>query len=101
MIVVTAKLRSVEGKGDELEQKFRELSPKVLKDPGTISYAVHRGVNAPNDFFVYEKYESMEAFKLHGSTEHFKEFSKSIASLLDGRPELGIYNELAQSAPAL
>jgi quinol monooxygenase YgiN len=95
MIVVTAKLKALEGKGDELEQEFRMLAPKVLKDPGTISYVVHRGVDASNDFFVYEKYENREALNLHGSTEHFKEFSKSIASLLDGRPELGIYNELA------
>ena len=95
MIVVAAKLKAVEGKGDELEQEFRKLVPKVLKDPGAISYAVHRKVNAPNDFFVYEKYESGDALKFHGSTEHFQEFSKAIASLLDGRPEVGIYNELA------
>ncbi len=95
MIVVAAKLKAVEGKGDELEQAFRNLAPKVLKDPGTISYVIHRGTNAPNDFLVYEKYESMEALKLHGSTEHFKEFSRAIAPLLDGRPEVGIYNELA------
>ncbi|OGN91894.1 MAG: hypothetical protein A2Z75_06480 [Chloroflexi bacterium RBG_13_50_10] len=94
MIVVAAKLKTVEGKGDELEKEFRKLVPKVLKDPGAISYIVHRKADAPNEFLVYEKYESMEALKLHGSTEHFKEFSKAIASLLDGRPEVGIYNEL-------
>jgi quinol monooxygenase YgiN len=94
MIVVAAKLKAVEGKENELEQEFRKLLPKVLKDPGTISYIVHRKTDAPNEFLVYEKYESGEALKLHGSTEHFKEFSKSIASLLDGHPEVGIYNEL-------
>jgi quinol monooxygenase YgiN len=94
MIVVAAKLKAVEGKGDELEKEFRKLAPKVLKDPGAISYAVHRKVDAPNEFFVYEKYESGDALKFHGSTEHFKEFSKAIASLLDGRPEVGIYQEL-------
>jgi quinol monooxygenase YgiN len=94
MIVVAAKLKAVEGKGDELEQEFRKLVPKVLKDPGAISYAVHRKVDAPNEFLVYEKYESGDALKLHGSTEHFKEFSKAIASLLEGRPEVGIYQEL-------
>jgi len=94
MIVVAAKLKAVEGKGDELEREFRKLVPKVLKDPGAISYVVHRRVDAPNEFLVYEKYESREALKFHGSTEHFKEFSKAIASLLDGRPEVGIYNEL-------
>jgi quinol monooxygenase YgiN len=95
MIVVAAKLKAVEGKGDELAQAFRKLIPKVLKDPGAISYVVHRKADAPNEFLVYEKYESGEALKFHGSTEHFKEFSKAIASLLDGRPEVGIYNELA------
>jgi quinol monooxygenase YgiN len=94
MIVVAAKMKAVEGKGDELEQEFRKLIPKVLKDPGAITYAVHRKADAPEEFLVYEKYESGEALKFHGSTEHFKAFSKSIAPLLDGRPEIGIYKEL-------
>ena len=95
MIVVAAKLKAAEGKGDELEKEFRKLAPKVLKDPGAISYVVHRKVDAPNEFFIYEKYESGEALKFHGSTEHFKEFSRAIATLLEGRPEIGVYNELA------
>lgn len=94
MIVVAAKLKAAEGKGDELEKEFRKLVPKVLNDPGTISYVVHRKADAPNEFFVYEKYENGEALKLHSSTEHFKEFSKAIASLLDGRPDVGVYKEL-------
>jgi quinol monooxygenase YgiN len=94
MIVVAAKMKTVEGKGDELEREFRKLIPKVLKDPGAIVYVVHRKADAPNEFLVYEKYESGEALKFHSSTEHFKEFSKAIASLLDGRPEIGIYKEL-------
>jgi len=94
MIVVAAKMKTVEGKGDELEREFRKLVPKVLKDPGAIVYAVHRKADAPNEFLVYEKYENGEALKFHSSTEHFKEFSKAIASLLDGRPEIGIYKEL-------
>ena len=95
MIVVAATLKAVEGKAHELEQEFRRLVPKVLKDPGTISYVVHRGVDSSAKFFVYEKYESGDALKHHSSTEHFKEFSKAIASLLDGSPEFGLYSELA------
>jgi quinol monooxygenase YgiN len=94
MIVVAAKLKAVEDKEDELAREFRKLVTKVLNDPGTISYAVHRKTDAPNEFFVYEKYDSEEAFKLHISAEHFKEFSKAIASLLDGRPEVETYQEL-------
>ena len=94
MIVVTATLQTVEGKGDELAQAFQKLVPKVLNDPGAIAYVVHRGLDNPAKFFIYEKYESGDALKYHSSTEHFKEFSKAIASLLDGRPEIGLYNEL-------
>jgi quinol monooxygenase YgiN len=94
MIVVAAKLKAIEGKGDELEKEFRKLIPKVLKDPGAITYAVHRKADSPNEFLVYEKYESGEAFKFHGSTEHFKAFSRSIGPLLDGRVEVSLYNEL-------
>jgi quinol monooxygenase YgiN len=94
MIVVTAKMKAVEGKGDELEQEFRKLIPKVLKDPGAITYTVHRKTDAPNEFLVYEKYESGDALKYHGSTEHFKEFSRTIGPMLDGRAEVALYNEL-------
>jgi quinol monooxygenase YgiN len=95
MIVVAAKMKAVEGKGDVLAQEFRNLIPKVLKDPGAITYTVHRKTDAPNEFLVYEKYESGDALKYHGSTEHFKEFSRTIGPLLEGRAEVGIYNEIA------
>ena len=94
MIVVAALLKVVDGKGDELEQEFRKLVPKVLNDPGAISYVVHRNIDDPSKFFVYEKYESRDALKYHSSTEHFKEFSRAIAAMLSGRPEIGLYSEI-------
>jgi quinol monooxygenase YgiN len=95
MIIITAMLKAAEGKGDELEQEFRKLVPKVLQDPGTVSYAVHRGTDDPSKFFVYEKYENVEALRAHSSTPHFREFSRATASMLDGRPEVGHYQEIA------
>jgi quinol monooxygenase YgiN len=94
MLCVAARLKAVEGKGDELEKEFRKLVAKVLKEPGTAVYTVHRKADSPNEFLIYEKYESGDAFKFHMSTEYFKEFSKSIAFMLDGRAEIGIYNEI-------
>lgn len=94
MIVVAAMLKAVEGKGDELEKEFKKLVPKVLNDPGAITYVVHRHIDDPNKFLVYEKYESRDALKYHGSTDHFKEFSRAIRPILDGRAEVGLYNEI-------
>jgi quinol monooxygenase YgiN len=94
MIVVAAVLKAAEGKGDTLEQEFRKLVPKVLKDPGAIAYAVHRAIDDPNKFLVYEKYESRDALRLHGSTPHFRAFSQATASLVAGRAEVTLYNEV-------
>ena len=95
MIVLSAILKTVEGKGDELEKEFKKLAPKVRKDPGAITYIVNRSINDPDKFFVYEKYENEDARKYHSSTPHFKEFSRAITPLLSGRAEVELYNEIA------
>ncbi len=94
MIVVAATLTTAEGKGDEFEREFAKLAPKVRKDPGAISYVLNRSIKDSNRFFVYEKYESDEAFKYHSSTPHFKDFSRAIAPLLSGRAEVHLYHEV-------
>ncbi len=95
MIVVAAIIKTVEGKGEAFEQEFRKLAPKVLNDPGTIAYVLNRSVDTPTKFLVYEKYEDRDTLRQHGSTPHFKEFSTAIASMLDGRPEVSLYEEIA------
>ena len=94
MIVVAAMLKASEGKADELESEFKKLQPKVLNDPGTMAYAVHRGMDDPSTFFVYEKYDSSDALKAHSQTPHFQEFSKAAAGLLAGRPEVTLFREV-------
>jgi len=95
MIVVAAMLQAAEGKGDDLEKAFSELVPKVLNDPGAIAYVINRGIQDPNKFFIYEKYEDEDALKYHGGTEHFKEFNRSVAGMVGGRPDIGLYKEVA------
>lgn len=94
MIIINAILKLADGKGEELEKAFRKAVPLVLKDPGAITYALHRSINDPNKYFVYEKYEDQEAVSYHASTDHFKEFFKVLVSLLDGSPDIEMYNEV-------
>ncbi len=94
MIVVAAVLKAADDKGDDLEQEFRKLMPKVMDDPGTVAYVVHRGMDDPTTFLVYEKYENAEALQAHSSTEHFKEFSRAVSTLLAARPEVTLYRQL-------
>jgi len=96
MIILTAILTTVDGRGDEVEAKFKELVPKVLNDPGALTYNVHRAVDDPNKFLVYERYENEEALKYHGSTDHFKEFGRSSREMFAGRAELQFYKIVAE-----
>ena len=98
MLVVAAMLKVLDGKGDELEQEINKLVPKVLEEPGVITYLVHRGIDNPSKFFVYEKYKSKEDFVYHCTTPHFKEFSEAFEPIKDSELEIGLYNEIAGRA---
>jgi quinol monooxygenase YgiN len=94
MVVLTAIFQAAEGKGDDIEREFKKLTPKVLKDPGAITYAIHRAVDNPNKFLVYEQYESQDAFKYHQQTEHFKAYRQATRGMFIGQTEITFYNKV-------
>jgi quinol monooxygenase YgiN len=94
MVTIAATVYVNEGKGAELENEFLQLQAKVLKEPGTIAYALHRSSDDPCKYFVYEKYENDEALKFHTSTEHFKTFFQKMGTFVKGQPEVGFYQEV-------
>ena len=98
MLVVAAMLKVLDGKGDELEQEVNKLMHKVLEEPGVITYLVHRSIDNPSRFFVYEKYKSSEDFVYHCATPHFKEFSEAFELIKDGELVIKLYNEIAGRA---
>jgi quinol monooxygenase YgiN len=94
MVVIAAVIRVNEGQGDYFEKEFRQLQPKVLKDPGAIAYVLHRAIDDPNKFFFYEKYKDDAAVKYHTSTEHFKGFFQKMGPVMKGKPEVSHYQEV-------
>jgi len=94
MVVVTAIISVKEGKSDEFEKAFHQFQPQALKDPGTITYILHRSVDDPCKFLFYEKYESDDALKYHRSTKHFKDFSQKADPLMKVQPEVSSYQEV-------
>ena len=95
MLVIAAVLKILDGKGDELEREFGKLVPKVLEEPGVITYVVHRSIDDPSRFFVYEKYKSREDFDYHCTTPHFKEFFEAFESIKGEELEFRLYKEVA------
>jgi quinol monooxygenase YgiN len=94
MIVIAAMITIAEGKGAEFEAGYRELAPKVLKDPGAIAYVLHRDLKDPDKFFFYEQYADEKAVKYHSIAPHVKEFFKTIGPIMIGPPQIGHYTEV-------
>ena len=88
MIVVSAMITIAEGKGDEYVAHFEKLAPIVRRDPGCLTYVLHRMVGGPDKFFVFEQYQDEAAITHHGSTPHFLAYRQATAHLVQSR-EIG------------
>jgi quinol monooxygenase YgiN len=93
MIVIAAMITTFDDQGDAYQQSFQELAAKVRKDPGVITYVLHRMINNPSKFFVFEQYEDEEAIQFHTSTTHFQVYRKTTAHMVKGR-DVGLYREV-------
>ena len=94
-MIVVAKIKAVSGKEAEMKQAFLDVIPKVADEEGTLVYTLHQNQNDPTVFLFYEKYKDMDALVAHSSTSHFKALFKTIQPMLDGEPEIVMYNEIA------
>ena len=86
-IAVIARLNVAAGKEAEFEKTMLELAEQVrAKEPGNQLYTLCK--DDQGKYLVMELYDSSEALKEHGESEHFKEAGKKFAGLMAGRPEI-------------
>jgi quinol monooxygenase YgiN len=96
MIVVTAKIKAKQGSEKDLEAAFRKMVTDVASEEETLMYTLHRSQKDPAVFMFYEKYKDLEAFKLHSITPHFNALMQTIQPMLDGAPDIELFDELAK-----
>jgi quinol monooxygenase YgiN len=94
-MIVVAKLKAKTGEEAKMEEALRGMVAKVAQEEGTLTYTLHRAQKDPSVFLFYEKYADGAALKTHSSTPYFKELFGALKSLLDGAPEIEMYDELA------
>ncbi len=95
MITVIAKLKVKAGN----ESTFRQAADKMIahvktNEPGTRTYILHRSTSDPTEFVFYEVYADQAAFAAHGGSEPMQQFFGAVGGLLEGRPEIAMYEEL-------
>jgi quinol monooxygenase YgiN len=70
--VIVARWRAREGERNNIENILRELVPECRKEPGVKQFIAHCSTENPNEFLLYEQYDSERAFLDHQQTPHFK-----------------------------
>jgi quinol monooxygenase YgiN len=95
-MIVVAKLKAKAGEEAKMEAALRDMVGKVAQEPGTLTYTLHRHQKDPSLFLFYEKYTDAAALKTHSATPYFKELFGALKTLLDGPPEIEMYDELAR-----
>jgi quinol monooxygenase YgiN len=94
-MIITARLKAKEGKERKMEKLLTDMTQKVATEPGALAYTIHRSTVDPTVFMIYEKYTDKEAFAFHKDSAHFAALSGSLGELLDGAPDLQIWEEIA------
>jgi quinol monooxygenase YgiN len=95
MITVVATLKVKAGQEETLVAGMKKMIEHVrAHEPGTKTYLLHRSAADPTKFLVYEVYADQAAFAAHGASEPMKEFFKLAGGILDGRPDIAMYEEI-------
>lgn len=94
-MIVIARMKAKKGDEAELEKELKALVPQIEKEKGTLIYKIQRAQKDPTEFVFYEKYASEEAVAAHSSAPYFKEFFAKIYPILDGKPDISVYEEVA------
>ena len=94
-MIVVAKLKAKSGDESKMADALQAMVSKVEKEEGTLIYTLHQAQNDPTQFLFYEKYTDARALKAHSSTPYFKELFGLLQPLLDGAPEIEMYDEIA------
>jgi len=96
MMTVIARLKVKSGSEANFEQEAKKMVAYVTaNEPGTLTYTLNRSTSDPTTFVFYEIYSDQAAFAAHGGSEPMQKFFGAVGTLLDGRPEIHMYEEIA------
>jgi quinol monooxygenase YgiN len=90
-VVVVAKIKAQPGKSVELRRELQELVRATHLEPGVLLYELSQSSADSDDFLVYEKYGSQEAFDAHLAGPALQHFLTLAPGLVQGEVEIKPY----------
>jgi len=92
-LVVTYLIRP--GHEAEAESFLRELIDASRLEPGCRTYTVHRSLEHPRTFLIYEQYDDFVALEAHRQTAHFQRCGKNGLMTIMEQRVAATYEEFA------
>lgn len=72
MVVLAVKYEVMAGQEDRVAESLTAMAHLVREhEPGCLFYRVHRAMDDPTHFMLYEGYRDEESLKAHRATAHF------------------------------
>jgi quinol monooxygenase YgiN len=96
MLTVIAKIKVKADKAETFEAEAQKMLAHVrANEPGTLTYTLHRSTADATTYVFYEVYENQAAFAQHGGSPAMAAFFGAMNGVVDGRPELEMYEAIA------
>lgn len=95
MLTVIAKLKVKPNGVETFEAEARIMIAHVeANEPGTQTYICLRSTADPTEYVFYEVYSDQAAFATHGGSPAMQKFFAAMGGILDGRPEIVMYEAI-------
>jgi len=95
VVAVTATLKAKAGKEQDLARAIQALAQKVrANEPDCKLYQLARSKSDPGLFVLLERYTNDAALAHHSNTDYFKAGIGEMMALVDGRPEIRLFDEI-------
>ena len=78
------RMRAKEGQADRVLELLLQNPHRIESgEPGNLAFGVHRSTDDPNEFWLYETWESPAAVEAHESGEGFARYKEELRPLVD------------------
>ena len=78
------RMGAKEGQADRVLDLLLQNPQRIEEgEPGNLAFGVHRSTDDPNEFWLYEMWESPEAVEAHESGAAFARYKEDLRPLVD------------------
>lgn len=88
-MVVLLKIK--EGTSDKFEAAFAKAVKPTRAEKGCLTYDLNREAKTPNQYVLYERWQSLPALQAHLEAKHIVTLLAELGDLLASPPELRVF----------